>query len=83
MKEVSGVYRSDFDKLPQADRNKAKAASIEMYEQSLKAARAKYPQHELPAFLQLDVDEDSEVYKVHWERWIKLRRELKVRLFFK
>jgi len=77
LKKSSGVKRIDFDKLPQADRNKAKATSIEKYEQSLKAARAEYPQHELPAFLMLDVDEDSEVYKVHWKRWIKLRRELK------
>ena len=77
-KYAPGTRRPDFDKLPPGDRLKAKSMSIEKYQKNLKDAKRDFPRDAFPVFLELDADESSDVYKTHWKRWIKLRRELKV-----
>ena len=52
--------------------------SVEKYQKNLKDAKRDFPRDAFPVFLEVDADENSDVYKAHWKRWIKLRRELKV-----
>ena len=73
-----GTRRTDFDKLPLATRNEARATSIETYKKNLSDAKKNFPNDGFPVFLELGVDENSDVYQKHWKQWVKLRRDLKV-----
>merc|ERR1711953_404847 len=75
--KVNRTNNTQFQKLSVTEKNKIKTQYLSEYRMFLDQMMAAFPEHEIPSFLMVEIDENSEKYKHDIRIYRKISKEIK------